>query len=80
MFDDKNLKEMYTKIWDKIKFVINGVTDNKLSDYNKDYGVIKFESDDNLPFGCVVRIPCVIMIIKSVIQKDNGFYPQIFLD
>ena len=35
MFDDKNLKEMYTKIWDKIKFVINGVTDNKLSDYNK---------------------------------------------
>ena len=70
---------MYTKIWDKIKFVINGVADNKLSDYNKDYSTIKFESDDDLPLGCVVKIYCVIMIIKSVIQKDEWFYPHIFL-
>ena len=80
MFDDKNLKAIYTRIWDKIKFVINEFADNKLSNYNKDYGTIKFESNNNLPLGCVVKIHCVIMILKSVIQIDNRFYPQIYLD
>ena len=49
IFLSKSQKMMYTRIWEEIKKIINKVADNKLSDYNKDYSVIRFDSDDVLP-------------------------------
>ena len=49
IFTSKSKKMMYTRIWEKIKKVINEVADKKLSDYSKDCSVIMFDSDDVLP-------------------------------
>ena len=56
IFTSKIQKMMYTRIWEKIKKVINKVADNKLGDYSKDYSVIKFDSNDVLPLGFVINI------------------------
>ena len=60
--------------------VINEVADNKLGDYSKDYSVIMFDSDDVLPLNYMISIRSLTIIIKSVLSKDNNFYPQIYLN
>ena len=41
---------------------------------------IKFASDDNLPLYKVLKFHAVIIIIRSVFEKDGNYYPQFFLD
>ena len=80
IFTSKSQKMMYTKIWEEIKQVINKVADNKLSNYNKDYSVIRFDSDEVLPLNSMIIIRSLTIIIRSVLNKDNNFYPQIYLN
>ena len=80
IFHDKDQKAMYTRVWETIKSAINVIASNRLGDYNKDYGMIKFDSDDDLPLGCTIKILSLVMVIRSVLEKDNRFYPQFFLD
>ena len=83
---------MYTRVWEEIKKVINKVINkvadtcsalvstsrNKLDDFSKDYSVIMFESDDDV--NSMINIRSLTIIIRSVLCKDNNFYPQIYLN
>ena len=40
---------------------------------------IRFESNDDLPFSKILSIPCMIIVVKSVFQKENKYYPQVYL-
>ena len=80
IFTSISQKMMYTKIWEEMKKVINKVADNKLGDFSKDYSVIMFDSDDVLPLNSMINIRALTIIIKSVLSKDNNFYPQIYLN
>ena len=40
---------------------------------------IRFESDDNLPLGKILSIPSMIIITRSVIQKNDVYYPRVYL-
>ena len=80
IFTSKSQKMMYTRIWEETKKVINEVADTKLGDYSKDYSVIMFDSDDVLPLNSMINIRSLTIIIKSVLNKDNNFYPQIYLN
>ena len=42
--------------------------------------MIRFESNDILPLNETIEIESVVIIIRSVLSKDGGYYPQIFLD
>ena len=42
--------------------------------------MIRFDSDDDLPLGETIKIGSVTLIIRSVLEKDGGYYPQVFLD
>ena len=80
IFTSKSQKMMYTRIWEESKKVIDEVADNKLGDYSKDYSVIMFDSDDVLPLSSMINIRSFRIIIRSVLSKDNNFYPQIALN
>ena len=80
IFTSKSQKMMNTRIWEEIKKIINEVADNKLGDYSKDYSVIMFDSDDVLPLNSMINIRSLTIIIKSVLSKDNSFYPKIYLN
>ena len=41
---------------------------------------IKFNSDDNLPSNKTLKIHKMTIVIRSVSQEDNKYYPQVFLD
>ena len=40
---------------------------------------IRFESDDNLPLGKILSIPSMIIITRSVFQKNDVYYPRFYL-
>ena len=41
---------------------------------------IKFDSDDNLPLNELLKLHNLTVVVRSVLQEDNMYYPQIFLD
>ena len=43
--------------------------------YDKDYMIIKFESNDNLPTDNTVNMRRFIIIIRSVFAQNGKFYP-----
>ena len=52
----------------------------KASDYVKDLVKIKFKLDDNLALNKQLKLPTVIIVVRSVFEDDGKFYPQIYLD
>ena len=40
---------------------------------------VRFESDDDLHLGKILSIPGMIILVRSVFQKDSKYYPQVYL-
>ena len=61
-------KKNYNQIWDKIKELINSVDDVNFgfSDYFRDHGVIRFDTDDILPLDAMVSVYSMTIVIRSV--------------
>ena len=75
-------KKKYNQLWDKIKELINSVDDVNFgfSDYFRDHGVIRFDTDDTLPLDAMVSIYFMTIVIRSVYRNYyDRFYPQIHL-
>ena len=66
-------------MFDGIKYYIKRIDGND-SEYEKDYMKIKFFSDDNVPLDKVLYLPTITVIIRCVFEKDNKYYPQVYLD
>ena len=41
---------------------------------------IKLDSDDDLPLGKIFNLRNMTVVIRSIFQEDNKYYPQILLD
>ena len=75
-------KKNYNQIWDKIKKLINSVDDVNFgfSNYFRDHGVIRFDTDDTLPLDAMVSIYSMAIVIRSVYRNYyDRFYTQIHL-
>ena len=73
-------KKNYNQIQDKIKELINSVDDDnfRFSDYFRDHGVIRFDTDYTLLLDTMVNIYSMAIIIRSVYSNYyDRFYPQI---
>ena len=77
---DKNKKLLtkYTELWDGIKNAIKKIN-NKSGEYGKDFMKIKFNSDNSLPLSKTLKLHNII-IVRPVFEKDDKYYPQVFLD
>ena len=64
------------KIEDKIYPVPNNYPSIKIKDYNK----FRFNSDTNLPLDTSIEFPSIVINVSCVIEKDNEYYPEIYLD
>ena len=79
---DQKQAKIYNQIWDKIKELINSVdgVNFRFSDYFRDRGFIKFDTDDTLPLDAMVSVYFMAIVIRSVYRDYyNRFYPQIHL-
>ena len=78
---DKNKEalENYTELWGETKDQIKTISGDNLIEYGKDFIRARFESNDDLPLGKILNIPVCIIVVKSVFQRDNNYYPQVLL-
>ena len=82
IIEDQKKTKIYNQTWDKIKELINSVdgVNFGFSDYFRDRGVIRFDTDDNLPLDVMVSVYSMRIVIKSVYRNYyDRFYPQIHL-
>ena len=82
MEDQVQAKIWDNQIWDKIKELINSVdgVNFKFSDYFRNRGVIRFDTDNTLPLDSMVNVYSMTVFIKSIYRTYyNRFYPQIHL-
>ena len=70
--------ENYTEIFDQIEEQIESITGDEIK-YSKDILKVKFKTNDDLPFGEVINIPVCVIVISSIFQENNEYYPQISL-
>ena len=79
---DQIQAKVYNQIWNIIKELINNVdvVNFKFSDYFKNRGIIRFDTDDTLPLDSMVNVYSMTIFIKSIYRTYyNRFYPQIHL-
>ena len=65
---------MYDNIWNKLKKLCNV---NK-NEFDKDYNVVMFESDDKI--NGKIMIDAMTIVIKSVFKDGANYFPQVGLD
>ena len=53
---NKEVLEKYTKLWDEIKYLIKTINGGEAGKYGKDFMKIKFESDDDLSLGKILKL------------------------
>ena len=71
---NKNLINALDKVWSSIKDKINPSI--KIKDYDK----FRFNSDIDLPVNTIIEFHSLLINVSCVIEKDNEYYPQIYLD
>ena len=82
IIEDQRKTEVYNQKWDKIKELINGIdgVNFEFSDYFRDHGVIRFDTDDTLPLYTMISVYSIPIVIRSVYKTCyDRFYLQIYL-
>ena len=77
------IKEVLTKYaepWDEIEYMIKTINGGEAGQFVKEHMKIKFSSHDNLPLNKVPNLHNLTIVVRSVFQENNKFYPQVFLD
>ena len=71
---NKNIISDIGTVWKSIENKINpGI---KIKDYDK----FRFNSDIDLPLNTIIEFRSLLINISCVIEKDNEYYPEIYLD
>ena len=71
---NKNIIDALNMVWSSIEDKINpGI---KIKDYDK----FKFNSDVDLPVNTIIEFRSLLVNVSCVIEKDNEYYPEIYLD
>ena len=74
LFVDDDQQNKYYQVWKEILKIIN-----------RGYGELKSSKEirlfyNDLPIGHLFKIHSMTIVIRSLIEKDNKFYPEISLN
>ena len=72
--NNEKVINVFDKLWKFIGDEIN--VDNKISEYNK----LRFISAVDLPLDTLTNFHTLTIAINCVIEKDDKYYPEIYLD
>ena len=73
--------QKYQELFDRLKEIIK-----KINDYSQpikcddNYMKIKFNTDDNIALNKIIYLATITVTIRSITNKDNKYYLQVFLD
>ena len=67
-YKNKEILTQYTKLWNKIKNQFKTISDMP-GEYKKKLMKIKFDSDDNLPLNKILKLPILLIVVRSVFLR-----------
>ena len=76
---NKKVSENYAELWDEVKDQIKAISGDNPIVYGKDFIKTRFESNDDSSLGKILNIAVCIIVVKSIFQRDNNYYPQVLL-
>ena len=76
--NNKRILQKYKLLWDDTKDIIENKGGKPFSDFVKDNITFKFDTNEDIPLGKVLKFD-VVILLKSVIEKDFDYYPQVYL-
>ena len=71
---NNNITRALDKIWESIEDQIN--PNIKIKDCDK----FRFNSDIDLPLNTEIEFRSLVINVSCIIEKDNEYYPEIYLD
>ena len=77
--NNKKILQKYMLLWDDIKGIIKNKSGKPFSDFVKDNMTFKIDTDDDIPLNKVLKYD-VVILLKSVIENDFDYYPQVYLE
>ena len=75
--NEKIINNIFDKLW---KFIENEITFNNSSNKIKEYNKLRFSSNVDIPLNKLIEFRMLTIVIKCVIEKDNKYYPEIYLE
>ena len=77
--NNNKILQKYMLLWGDIKDIIKNKGGKPFSDFVKDNMTFKFDTDYSIPLGRVLKFD-VVILLKSVMEKDFDYYPQVYLE
>ena len=78
-YNNKKILQRYSLFWDDVKDHIEKVGGSPSSKYAKDNTTIKFDTKHTIPINKVLKSN-ITLLLKTVIEIDFNYYPQLFSD
>ena len=78
-YNNKFFFQRYSLFWDDVKDHIEEVGGNLSSKYGKDNMTVKFNTKNTVPINKLLKFN-INLLLKSVMEDDFNYYPQLFLD
>ena len=75
---NKEVLTKYTEFWDETKYLIKTINGGKPIKYGKDFIKVKFISDDNLSLNKILKLHNLTVVVTSVFEENDKYYPQFF--
>ena len=79
LFDNNEQKSNHDKICDTIISLITSSEPDKIKNNIKNSAQVTLFDRGDLPVGYVFNIGSIIIVIKSIVEKNNKFFPQLAL-
>ena len=73
---NNNITSVLDKIWESIENII----EDKINPNIKNYDKFRFNSDKDLPLNAALEFCSLLINVTCYIEKDNEYYPEIYLD
>ena len=79
--ENSDIMQKYQEVFDGIKEIIKKINDCSYPiKYDDNYMQIKFNTNDNILLNEIIYFPTITVTIRSVTQKDDKYYRQLFLE
>ena len=75
--NNEKMINIFDKLW---QFIENKITFNNSSNKIKEYNKLRFSSNVDIPLNKLIEFRMLTIVIKCVIERDNKYYPEIYLE
>ena len=75
--NNETIINIFNKLW---KFIENKIVSDDANNKIKKCYKLRLDSDLYLPLDTLIEFHSLLINVNSVIEKDNEYYPEIYLD